>query len=134
MNEPFALKVTVPFGVAPLNGTTVGVEGPSMSAGTDLVSMLEASAIDATPANVAPATCSCVLPAVLYVMVGVVSIGGSLTGVTVIVKVSGADVSTPPLAVPPLSCRTQVIVGRAVGVRRRRVGQHAGRRDRRRGR
>ena len=29
--------------------------------------------------------------------------GGSFTGFTVIVKLCGADVSTPPLAVPPLS-------------------------------
>ena len=32
-----------------------------------------------------------------------VKLGASLTGVTVIVKVCAALVSTPPLAVPPLS-------------------------------
>ena len=31
--------------------------------------------------------------------------GASLTGVMVRLKVSMPDVSTPPLAVPPLSCR-----------------------------
>ncbi len=36
--------------------------------------------------------------------------GASLTGVTVIVNICGADVSTPPFAVPPLSCATSVIV------------------------
>ena len=44
--------------------------------------------------------------------------GASLTAVTVIVKVCVADVSTPPLAVPPLSCSCTVTVARAVGVRR----------------
>ena len=37
-------------------------------------------------------------------------LGASLTAVTVIVKVCGADVSTPPLAVPPLSESVSVIV------------------------
>ena len=37
-------------------------------------------------------------------------LGASFTGVTVIVKLWGADVSTPPPAVPPLSCSTTVIV------------------------
>jgi hypothetical protein len=36
--------------------------------------------------------------------------GASLTPVIVTVKVCGADVSTPPLAVPPLSCSVRVIV------------------------
>ena len=52
-------------------------------------------------------------------------------GLTVIVKVCAALVSTPPLAVPPLSCSGTVTVADAVGVGRRRVGQRAGRRDRR---
>ena len=37
-------------------------------------------------------------------------VGASLTGVTIIVKLTGADVSTPPFAVPPLSFRTAVMV------------------------
>ena len=41
------------------------------------------------------------------------------------VKVCVAEVSTPPLAVPPLSCSCTVTVARAVGVGRRRVGQRA---------
>src|SRR5207247_1694526 len=36
--------------------------------------------------------------------------GASLTGLTVMVKFFGADVSCPPLAVPPLSLSTTVIV------------------------
>src|SRR5947207_8659330 len=36
--------------------------------------------------------------------------GASLTAVTLIVNVCGADVSTPPFAVPPLSCATTVTV------------------------
>ena len=55
-------------------------------------------------------------------------LGASLTAVTVIVKVCGADVSTPPLAVPPLSCSVSVIVAVPDGVGRGRVGQRAGRR------
>src|SRR5947208_3128549 len=39
-----------------------------------------------------------------------VKLGGSLTAVTVMVKVCGADVSTPPFAVPPLSCKRTVTV------------------------
>ena len=39
-----------------------------------------------------------------------VKLGASLTGVTVIVNVCGARVSTPPLAVPPLSLSVSVIV------------------------
>ena len=41
---------------------------------------------------------------------GTVLTGASLTAVTLITKVCGAEVSTPPLAVPPLSCRVNVIV------------------------
>ncbi len=37
------------------------------------------------------------------VVAGRVKVGGSLSGVTVMVKVTGADVSTPPPAVPPSS-------------------------------
>ena len=39
-------------------------------------------------------------------------LGASLTAVTVMVKVCGADVSTPPFAVPPLSvsCTRDVAV------------------------
>ena len=37
-------------------------------------------------------------------------LGASLTPVTVIVNDCGAEVSTPPSAVPPLSCATSVIV------------------------
>src|SRR5438093_195054 len=38
-------------------------------------------------------------------------LGASFTALTVIVKkFGGADSSTPPLAVPPLSCATSVIV------------------------
>src|SRR5262245_9159814 len=37
-------------------------------------------------------------------------LGASLTAVTVIVKLCGGDVSTPPLTVPPSSFRTSVIV------------------------
>jgi hypothetical protein len=36
--------------------------------------------------------------------------GASFTPVIVTVKVCGADVSTPPLAMPPLSCSVSVIV------------------------
>ena len=36
--------------------------------------------------------------------------GTSFTGVTLIVNVCGADVSTPPLSVPPLSCALTVTV------------------------
>ena len=43
-------------------------------------------------------------------IVAFVSAGESLTGVIVIVKVTGADVLTPPLAVPPLSCSTSVML------------------------
>ena len=43
----------------------------------------------------------------------------------------GADVSTPPLAVPPLSCSCTVTVAAAVGIGGRRVGQRAVGRDRR---
>ncbi len=39
-----------------------------------------------------------------------VKLGASLTGVTVMVKLCAVEVSTPPLAVPPLSCSTSVIV------------------------
>ncbi len=39
-----------------------------------------------------------------------VKLGASLTAVTVIVNDCGADVSTPPAAVPPLSCSTSVMV------------------------
>ncbi len=39
-----------------------------------------------------------------------VKLGASLMPVTVIVKVWGAEVSTPPLAVPPSSCSVSVIV------------------------
>ena len=60
--------------------------------------------------------------------------GAWLTAVTLMVKVCGALVSTPPLAVPPLSWSTRVIVGHPVWPRRRRVGQGAGRADRRLGR
>ncbi len=38
------------------------------------------------------------------------SVGASFTAVTLIVKVCGALVSTPPKAVPPLSCATTVTV------------------------
>jgi hypothetical protein len=34
--------------------------------------------------------------------------GASLTAVTVMLKVCGAEVFSPPSAVPPLSCRTKV--------------------------
>ena len=37
-------------------------------------------------------------------------LGALLTAVTVIVKVCGAEVSTPPLATPPLSDKVSVIV------------------------
>ena len=37
-------------------------------------------------------------------------LGGSLTGVTVMVKVCGAEVSMPPLAVPPSSIKRTVTV------------------------
>src|SRR5437764_5246122 len=36
--------------------------------------------------------------------------GASLTGLTVMVNVCGAEVSTPPFAVPPLSCSVTVMV------------------------
>src|SRR5207248_2449971 len=36
--------------------------------------------------------------------------GASLTGLTVMVNVCGAEVSTPPFAVPPLSCSVTVTV------------------------
>ena len=39
-----------------------------------------------------------------------VKLGASLTAVTVIVRVCGAEVSTPPKAVPPLSCSTTASV------------------------
>src|SRR5688572_30021588 len=54
------------------------------------------------------ATCSCVLPIVSYA--SPVACGGSLTGFTVIVKVTDPEVSTPPFAVPPLSVRYTVTV------------------------
>ena len=57
-------------------------------------------------------------------------LGASLTAVTVMVKVCGAEVSTPPPAVPPLSDKRQRDRRRAAGVDRRRVGQRARRRDR----
>ena len=41
---------------------------------------------------------------------GTVLTGASLTAVTLMTKVCGAEVSTPPFAVPPLSCRVNVIV------------------------
>ncbi len=56
-NEP-------PLLLAPEAATTVGATGPSMSVGLALVRALWASAMEATPARVAPATCNCVLPAV----------------------------------------------------------------------
>ena len=59
----------------------------------------------AQPATVcAPASSSTVWSAPF------VKLGASLTAVTVIVKVCAALVSTPPLAVPPLSCSVTVTV------------------------
>ena len=49
----------------------------------------------------------------------------------VIVNVCDALTSTPPFAVPPLSLASSVIVAAPLALRRRRVGQRAGRRDRR---
>jgi hypothetical protein len=45
-----------------------------------------------------------------------VKLGASLSGVTVIVKVCGADASTPPPAVPPLSWSTTVMVDTPVAL------------------
>ena len=54
-----------------------------------------------------------------------VKLGASFTAVTVIVNVCGALVSTPPFAVPPLSCSVTVIVAVPIAFGRRRVGQRA---------
>ena len=62
--------------------------------------------------------------------VAAVKVGASLTGVTVMVKVWSARVSTPPLAVPPLS-GVHGDGRRAGGVGRRRVGEPAAGVDRR---
>ena len=43
--------------------------------------------------------------------------GASFTGLTVMLKVQGALVSTPPLAVPPLSCRPTVTVALLLALR-----------------
>ncbi len=107
VNDPLAASVIVPSPVSKLvSGTAAGATGPSMSIGPDFTSTPLASLTAARPGSVAPCTCSCVLPTVLYAIVALVRVGASLTGVTVIVNVCGADVSTPPLAVPPLSWRT----------------------------
>ena len=60
-----------------------------------------------------------------------VKLGASLTALTVMVKVWAGEVSTPPLAVPPLSWIVHRHRGAAVGVGGRRVGQRAVRGDRR---
>ena len=59
-----------------------------------------------------------------------VKLGTSFTGVTSIVRMC-VTLSTPPLAVPPLSDRMHVERAAAVGVGRRRVGERAVERHRR---
>ena len=78
----------MPLGVAPVNATTAGAAGPSLSVGIDLVRMLTASAIDASPGQRRAGDVQLRVAGGAYVMSGSVSAGGSLTGVIVIVKVS----------------------------------------------
>ena len=64
--------------------------------------------------------------------VSLATIGASFTGSTVMVNICGADVFTPPFAVPPLSCSTSVIVAVPNAFGPARVGERAGRRRHRR--
>ena len=50
------------------------------------------------------------LPSSGRVIVALVPVGASLTGVTLIVSVASTLVSMPPLVVPPLSCTLKPIV------------------------
>src|SRR4051794_40398440 len=80
------LFVTMKFNVCPLSSA-----GPGL--------MVEAQARLCAPAS----------SATVWLGPGVKR-GVSLTGVTVMTNVTGAEVSAPPLAVPPLSCRRTVTV------------------------
>src|SRR5262249_7112905 len=83
VKDPSAARLKLPpLPVVPLAATTEGAAGPSTSVGADLASAESGSAMEATPGRVAPATWSCVLPAVAYEMGSRVSTGGSFTGTT----------------------------------------------------
>ena len=102
--EPSALTVTmaplasvtgVPtFAGAPFTAVTVRISPRSGS--TSLPSTPGAGTVSTVSSSVVP--------------VSAMAVGGSFTGTTVMVNVTGADWLTPPLAVPPLSCSTSVIV------------------------
>ena len=88
------------------NGSPSG--SPSLSS---TPSTAETPVVVSDVCGVVPAvmsTRSSVLPSTSNV--SLTTIGGSFTGSTVMVNICGADVFTPPFAVPPLSCSTSVMV------------------------
>ncbi len=102
------VKVKVP--VADTAGATVNSDGLVLPV-TMKVSTWEASLAGPGEIAVAHGVTVCAPASSLTVTSAPwVNEGGWLTWLTVMVKLCGAEVSTPPLAVPPLSCRSSVIV------------------------
>src|SRR6266568_2316080 len=118
LNVPFAFIDSLPEAKVQSNGAVVSPQ-PTMpvttsgspSTSVSLWSTPRPDGVVRTTLGVAAAarsTRSSVLPKVEKV--SLTAVGGSLTGLIVIVNVTGAEVSTPPFAVPPLSCSVTVTV------------------------
>ena len=110
--EPFAFGAVVKLS-APVGDTAGGTENmPGLSFAV-MVKLTVCADSLAGPAlmPVAHGSTVCAPMSLSTVTVGpAVKAGASFTGVTLMTKVCGAEVSAPPSAVPPLSCRVSVIV------------------------
>ncbi len=100
---PLAFTVTT----APAVALTKDAERAPPSMSESLESRLPLTKMDGETVD-DDDTCSCVLPMVSYA--SPTTTGGSLTGLIVITNDCVAEVSAPPLAVPPSSLRRIVMV------------------------